>query len=1373
MEELCCFIPVLLEQISCDVNIRNPCLRMTADQEGFDYRPYVLCCCPSLQVLDGCVIGDGERLQAQWLYRQGHIQQVCPGQHLQLVRYLATVCPLADQLQTAEDAQIPHIVSKQLHHHYLPKYRSKQSYQLPHGETDDGQSISSLLDSESVYVPLTTGTPAKAGAVSDPCQPCVHGSTASQTLPTHTSFIEDSTQTDNKLTQQEQHQVSPLKTEGNKDKFHPTFSVYLPHCSLVKPHHHTQHQTLATASSEDYDMNLGSFSRVIPDPEFESAPCVNLIREVADHRRLSKEQKMRENASPIPLSHSGQSAAKSSRMRVKRLDSNRQAELSKLVKCQQNADRSGQRQDRHAIAPNQTRIWGQEGHRAATVIQAMWRGYRAREYNMHVISVRKEIRARRAEDHIVLLRAELDRLKKLYHEEKRLRTLQMEAIRRLYNEVQQLKSQMQNPQNGCTNKLGQPSTLDSFEVTGMQQSGMVSVGPGCGTGLYFIDLQRTAELERKCATLQSQVSQLQEVLQSMSLTRHEGLDHSSHCTADTELVHTVHVMEYILDDHSQPASIDTHGSSCHWSSIPHSLSPYPSEEEELYFRQVPHDGAPTRPRNLSLRHQGEHSVVLHWLPSQVLQQSSVYLKSPITGYKIYINDRLKGEMSGRKTCALVTGLNTSETYKFYVKGVSNEEESFASNIVMARLARGQPIAVSSDSDMPSDSDKDEDSVEGQDKRRLRKRDSRKHRKVRSPRSEKKLPKSSLEKTLVEEELAANPTENQKTCDILTQPKVHKHRRTNSKEQGELSCLPKASGVQVISSQASSGPHTREIARTSSAASQSSSAASQSSSPRHHPSSPVGGEGKWKAHTGSSGHLERRSSERGTQGSDHKRDLPVPPMTTGTQSSLTETFTVDRMKSFLHKLGLPLTDIQASTTEGRATPESCSIKGHHYKGSREPTSPIHDMTGVHPESPKDKTSPDKCQMDLKSTEEGNSVHASHQTPSLESVTAHLVEEVHKEDMTPTSVSRTEGSSVGNKDRERCSTPVLDGRRRSRPTSPMVSEGAGVDQRDVEVSVPDRRRIPTAELLEQRLSAFKKSSSLTSMPEHEHEEMDNKAAAHNSKRSPTSDSLHDSSQEDGSSRVSTHQRTHSFGSEADLTTAKSGRKEAGIASLLAKLQVITHSQEASRRETGTRLRRRSNEEDEKHKGTGRTRHISESDNDMSSDAGSSLPPRAPISDSSSGSHSDDGKVLHTYHRTHRRSPSDQQRQVSCSDTMNSLPVHSPIIMEGRKQNTNVRRNASFHALPSRPADSNLASQCTEASASRSADNSQCAEEITAPMTSSQMDDGGSTGRVPSPQESLGNPRCSIRSRSPSPNRNRQPVLSAAQLKRQGETTGKSSS
>lgn len=47
-------------------------------------------------------------------------------------------------------------------------------------------------------------------------------------------------------------------------------------------------------------------------------------------------------------------------------------------------------------------------------IQAYWRGYRAREHNPYVVSVRKEIRARRAEDHIMLLRQELERLALAY-----------------------------------------------------------------------------------------------------------------------------------------------------------------------------------------------------------------------------------------------------------------------------------------------------------------------------------------------------------------------------------------------------------------------------------------------------------------------------------------------------------------------------------------------------------------------------------------------------------------------------------------------------------------------------------------------------------------------------------------------------------------------------------------------------------------------------------------------------------------------------------------------------------------------------------------------------------------------------------------------
>lgn len=46
---------------------------------------------------------------------------------------------------------------------------------------------------------------------------------------------------------------------------------------------------------------------------------------------------------------------------------------------------------------------------AATRVQALWRGYRARHYDVRVVNLRHEIRARRSEDHIRVLQCELDR----------------------------------------------------------------------------------------------------------------------------------------------------------------------------------------------------------------------------------------------------------------------------------------------------------------------------------------------------------------------------------------------------------------------------------------------------------------------------------------------------------------------------------------------------------------------------------------------------------------------------------------------------------------------------------------------------------------------------------------------------------------------------------------------------------------------------------------------------------------------------------------------------------------------------------------------------------------------------------------------------
>lgn len=101
-----------LEQLSI---MSNPCVMATPSLPGFDYRPYVMSWCLSLKVLDGYVVTQKEGLKAEWLYSQGKGRSYRPGQHIQLVQYLATVCPVtaSPALETAEDAKLEKILSKQ------------------------------------------------------------------------------------------------------------------------------------------------------------------------------------------------------------------------------------------------------------------------------------------------------------------------------------------------------------------------------------------------------------------------------------------------------------------------------------------------------------------------------------------------------------------------------------------------------------------------------------------------------------------------------------------------------------------------------------------------------------------------------------------------------------------------------------------------------------------------------------------------------------------------------------------------------------------------------------------------------------------------------------------------------------------------------------------------------------------------------------------------------------------------------------------------------------------------------------------------------------------------------------------------------------
>ncbi|KAL8584354.1 hypothetical protein ACOMHN_031974 [Nucella lapillus] len=1373
--------------------------------------------------------------------------------------------------QDRQDLQVQDLASDDLDRQSTHSQLESESVYLPirGGQTPPSPlapcSLPQRLQSR---LPVTSQPPVTAPQCSLTRSPATASSASSPRTIGVSSRLQTSPQTSPESRQawKEGREVRTHNREIGRGRLRANFTaVSVPRLSDAGPQTRTPRPDRPpTAASQDYDMSLDTSSHTSPPLPTPSptpttttttttststtvpAAQVSLIHRVVDSKRsarLQQQQNMRHTPPPHSSSSSStapppsttshiptlgqqqqqkqqqqqqqqQQGTKGSRGRVKGLDSNRQAELSKLLKCQQNAERLNQHRDRPGPGPAlhlstdsgfQSRPasdavltdYGQEGQRAATVLQAAWRGHWARESSLEVVSVRKEIRARRAEDHIVLLRADLDRHKKLYNEEKRLRTLQMEAIRCLYQEVQQLKSQVQG--QGSSVPGSRPGTADSLMTTG---SGGSLGQSGASTGSNLGDLQRTAELERTCQSLQNQVWDLQQTLQSMTshVFRQDSMDLPSlPSTADADQLTTVQVLEcqegQVPASHSEPQS-----AARYWSSIPHSLSPYPSEEEDVYFRQVPRHGAPTPPRSLTLRHQTEQALQLHWLPPPVGADHTAHAQSVVTGYRVYVNDQPRGSVGHQRTVALVCGLCPSKTYKFYVRAMSSVGESYDSDIVMGCLTHGgdphlhqqqqqqqqqrQRLSDSSDSDVLPDSDKDRDSSDVIDKRRPRKREGRKTRKARSPRSEKK----SVSRITGEEregggggarEGGAPSRQHQQEGEssvqgILTTAKIHTHRRTSSREQSELSSLQSDSAPSTPSR---AGEETHRPASRTTPPSARSTPPPVRSTPtptkelvaqpdvvRQRRAGSPARDLSFKSPSPSP--LERRGGGRGSPGSqDGEQRLVASPHAMEdapeTPLVLSETFDVDRAKSFLRNLTTPP---PRAPLEGPGSAEGAGsfVKGHQRKHSKD-LNQESGGGGGGVSSHRDRSSPDRASSLPEShsgEQEGEKVKTHRRTRSRELNPPTPLEE------------------GGREERERCSTPVLDGRKRgsSRPSSPMIFDGPSLDQ-DSPLADLSRRKTMAENLVQRLRKSPSPGSTSGGRDGEEGEKVSPQYGNRSRKQSPGSDSL---PEEDPS--LPRH-RTHSVGSEGDLVCA-GGRLYS--TSVLSKLDLLE-----SRLTERKRLRKRSSEDEAPQRVAGRTRHVSESDNDMSSDPGSHLPPRAPVaSDSSSGSHSDDSKARH--HRHHRRSPSDQRPLTGSgysSDQVAGRATHSPIIMEGggKKGGSSVRRNASFHALlPSRPHDSQPSPAPEVRIGGPEVGDSDFIDDFIDDFIGhgvwrrgrgdTQGGGGQSTGAGTETlahvrylcacthcQESQGNPRSSIRSRSPSPGPNRQPILSGAQLKR----------
>ncbi|XP_075234359.1 centrosomal protein 97kDa isoform X2 [Lycorma delicatula] len=120
----------------------NPCVTMTGNCIGFDYRPFLINWCMSLKVIDGHVVDDIESLKAEWLYSQGKGRHFRVGEQGALVQYLAETCPLNCQsMESEQERKLRLILSKAQQHQQQLRKEPPQSRIGNYGKVRGGKSL--------------------------------------------------------------------------------------------------------------------------------------------------------------------------------------------------------------------------------------------------------------------------------------------------------------------------------------------------------------------------------------------------------------------------------------------------------------------------------------------------------------------------------------------------------------------------------------------------------------------------------------------------------------------------------------------------------------------------------------------------------------------------------------------------------------------------------------------------------------------------------------------------------------------------------------------------------------------------------------------------------------------------------------------------------------------------------------------------------------------------------------------------------------------------------------------------------------------------------------------------------------------------------
>ena len=139
-----------------------------------------------------------------------------------------------------------------------------------------------------------------------------------------------------------------------------------------------------------------------------------------------------------------------------------------------------------------------EPQKAATIIQTQWRGHATRNNDPKVVELKEEVRNLRTEQHIRHLTKELSAAKSALEQERKLRALQMDAIKVLWKEVQMLDanrsenatlgvggvntpSNRPRPSGSSGSKISSRSSEHS--IAKLMETLEATAGTGCNTSL--------------------------------------------------------------------------------------------------------------------------------------------------------------------------------------------------------------------------------------------------------------------------------------------------------------------------------------------------------------------------------------------------------------------------------------------------------------------------------------------------------------------------------------------------------------------------------------------------------------------------------------------------------------------------------------------------------------------------------------------------------------------------------------------------------------------------------------------------------------------------------------------------------------------------